>query len=57
MKKKTNKVKLSELNLDFPLDEKEEATSKIVKRKMGVNFYFYAHFFVFEAMFVEVKRC
>jgi len=34
MKKKTNKVKLSELNLDFPLDEKEEATSKIVKRKM-----------------------
>lgn len=34
IKKKQNKVKLSELNLDFPLDKKEEANSKIVKRKI-----------------------
>ena len=34
IKKKQNKVKLSELNLDFPLDKKEEVNSKIVKRKI-----------------------
>lgn len=33
MKKRQNKTKIVEMNLDFPMEKKEEITSKIVKRK------------------------